>query len=109
MAKQYKKLQQKIHPPKKTEPPKAKPGKDYLLMAVIVFTLGVLILGWNYLDNMNRAMYFLLVASLTLTYANRHARLTATQKIYMERASMASMGLAVAMFVILLVQQYILS
>ena len=47
MAKQYKKLQKKVYPkvedPRKKE--KEKIGKDYLLIAVISFTLVVTLFG----------------------------------------------------------------
>ena len=107
MAKQYKKLRQKVHPKQPPAPPKEKVGKDYLLIVVIAFTLAVLILGWGYLDSMNRVMYILLVLSLSLTYIKRHAKLTETQQLITDRASMVSIGLAVAMFLIVLVQQFV--
>ncbi len=108
MAKQYKKLQNKIHP-KTKEPssPKEKVGKDYFLIVMISFTVIVLTLGWSHLDDMNKAMYVLLTTSLCLTYTRRHFNLTDTQRVYIDRASFASIGLAVALFLIIAYYQYI--
>ncbi len=108
MAKQYKKLQNKIHPKTKEAPaPKAKIGKDYFLLVMIGFTVIILTLGWSHLDDMNKAMYVLLTTSLCLTYTRRHFELTDTQRTYVDRASFASIGLAVALFLIIAYQQYI--
>ncbi|HCB92764.1 MAG TPA: hypothetical protein DEP57_02965 [Selenomonas sp.] len=108
MAKQYKKLQNKIHPKAKEAPaPKAKIGKDYFLLVMIGFTVIILTLGWSHLDDMNKAMYVLLTTSLCLTYTRRHFELTDTQRTYVDRASFASIGLAVALFLIIAYQQYI--
>lgn len=105
MAKQYKKLQNKIHPKAKTAP-KEKIGNDYLLMVMIGFTVIILALGWSHLDSMNKAMYVLLTLSLSLTYARRHAKLTDNQRVYVDRASFASIGLAAALFLIIAYNQY---
>ena len=107
MAKQYKKLQNKIHPKTKEAPaPKEKIGKDYFLLVMIGFTLIILALGWSHLDSMNKVMYVLLTISLSLTYARRHANLTDSQRIYVDRASFASIGLAAALFLLIAYQQY---
>jgi len=107
MAKQYKKLQNKIHPKAKPETVrKEKVGKDYFLLVMIGFTIIILGLGWGHLDSLNKAMYVLLTLSLSLTYARRHARLTDNQRIYVDRASFASIGLAAALFLLIAYQQY---
>ena len=100
MAKQYKKLQKKIYPEKKDPHDKEKEtiGKDYLLIAVCCFTFVVTIFGWPHFDDLNRAMYILLTLSLGLTYAYRHARLSDNARIYVNRASLCSMGLAIGLF-----------
>lgn len=100
MAKQYKKLQQKIHPQKKQDNKKnEKPvGKDYLLIGVIVFITVVTMVGWSYLDGMNRAMYIFLDISMILTYVRRHAKLSETQGILVERGSLVCIGFAMALF-----------
>lgn len=108
MAKQYKKLQNKIHPKSKEMPaPKEKIGKDYFLLIMISFTVIILTLGWSHLDDLNKAMYVLLTTSLCLTYTRRHFDLTDTQRVYVDRASFASIGLAVALFLIVAYQQYV--
>ena len=110
MSKQYRKLQNKIYnkPDKdKRAREKEKLGRDYLLIGVLIFTFIVTIAGWTHFDNMNRAMYVLLTVSLGLTYARRHAKIKEEYRIYLDRASVASMGLAVAMFLIVLYYQYI--
>lgn len=101
MAKQYKKLQNKVYPKKTADSkPKEKIGKDYLLMTVIAFTAVVTIFGWTQFDMLNRSMYVLLTFSLSMTYIFRHANISENAKIYVNRASLAAMGLAVAMFLI---------
>ena len=108
MSKQYKKMQKKLYPqqddPKAKE--KAKIGKDYLLLTIICFTFVVTVVGWPHFDNMNRAMYLLLTISLLLTYLCRHARVSEKVRTYLNSASLGSMGLAVAMFLIAMYYQY---
>ncbi|MDY6267563.1 MAG: hypothetical protein SPL39_01150 [Selenomonadaceae bacterium] len=99
MAKQYRKLQEKLYKkPEKKQAAEPKIGKDYVLMAVTVFTLLVTVAGWTSLDNISRAMYSLLSVSLILTYAKRHAKLAENVQPLVERASLATMGLAVVLF-----------
>lgn len=101
MAKQYKKLQQKIHPKAKKEVKDEKPvGKDYLLMGIFAFTLIVTIVAWDNLEPLNRAMYILLTLSLGLTYAVRHAQIKDDYKKYLSAASTGAIGMAVALFLI---------
>ena len=88
---------------KKKEP---KIGKDYPILILIGLTIFVCFLGWGNFDNMNRAMYVLLTVSLILTYVRRHAKLSETRAIYVERASAASIGLAIALFFIVLYYQF---
>lgn len=107
MAKQYKKLQQKLHPKAKNPKPKEKPvGKDYVLLAVIFFILAVTIFGWEYLDNLNRAMYILLGISMISNYVRRHAKLTETQGLLVERVGMVTIGFAIALFLVALYYQF---
>ncbi|MDD6133172.1 MAG: hypothetical protein PUB49_00470 [Selenomonadaceae bacterium] len=108
MAKQYKKLQKKVYPkvedPRKKE--KEKIGKDYLLIAVISFTLVVTLFGWQTFDALNRAMYVLLTFSLAMTYIYRHAKISENARIYVNRASLCSMGLAIGMFCLALWHEF---
>ena len=101
MAKMLKKLQQKITPPDK---PKAAPppGKDYLLLILMAFTVMVVIAAWENLDTLTLTMYMLLTLSLGLTYTRRHAveRLTETQMMIVTRASFVTIGMAGALFLI---------
>ena len=107
MAKQYKKLRNKVHPKKEESSlPKEKIGKDYLLIGVICFTAIVLLMGWPYFNGMNKAMYSLLLISLGLTYFRRHGNLSDDRKVYVDRASFATIGLAAALFLIIAYQQY---
>ena len=96
MANQYKKLQKKLYEKNKPDDKKKEPkvGKDYPILILIGLTIFVCFLGWGNFDNMNRAMYVLLTVSLILTYVRRHAKLSETRAIYVERASAASIGLA---------------
>jgi len=108
MAKQYKKLQQKLHPKASKQKPKEKPvGKDYVLLSVICFILVVTIFGWEYLDNLNRAMYILLGVSMTCNYVRRHAKLSETQAMLVERTGMVTIGFAIALFLVALYYQFI--
>ncbi|WP_315437348.1 hypothetical protein [uncultured Selenomonas sp.] len=101
MAKMLKKLQQKITP---SEKPKAAPppGKDYLLLILMAFTVMVIIAAWENLDTLTLTMYILLTLSLGLTYTRRHAveRLTETQMMIVTRASFVTIGMAGALFLI---------
>ncbi len=107
MAKQYKKLQNKLHPKAvKKEDPKYKPGKDYLLLIMIGITFILTFAGWEQFDNTNRAMYFLLTLSLTLTYLYRHGNFSEKVKAYVNAASLGSIGLAVALFLLNLYYQF---
>lgn len=107
MAKQYKKLKQRIHAKEKKETPReAPPGRDYLLLGIIIFTLVVLAIGWQHLDGMNLSMYILLLISLSLTYVRRHFQLTEKQQVLAERVGNASIGIAVALFLVICYQQF---
>ncbi len=108
MAKQYKKLQHKLYPKKQDDKKKEKEkiGKDYLLLGVMIFTIVVTVLGWGSLTLWNRAMYVLLDISLVLTYARRHAKLSEAQQRICDRASLIGIGLAVAMFVVMLIEDF---
>lgn len=106
MAKQYKKLQNKLHPKAVKEEPKYKEGKDYLLLIMIGITFILTFVGWEHFDNTNRAMYFLLTLSLTLTYLYRHAGFSEKVKAYVNAASLGSIGMAVALFLISLYYQF---
>ena len=106
MAKQYRKLQNKIYQKPEKKQPTEKIGKDYVLMAVTIFTLLITAAGWTSLDNLSRVMYTLLSVSLMLTYAKRHATLDEKKATLVERASLATMGLAVILFVVSIVRHF---
>ena len=101
MAKMLKKLQQKITPPEKPKPTRP-PGKDYMLLILMSFTVIVVITAWENLDTLTLTMYILLTLSLGLTYTRRHAveRLTETQMMIVTRASFVTIGMAGALFLI---------
>ena len=77
-----------------------------LLIGVLIFTIVVTMVGWMQFDNWNRCMYVLLIVSLGLTYVRRHAKLSETQAVFAERASLVSIGFAIAMFVIVLLHNF---
>lgn len=107
MAKQYKKLRQKVHPKEQKRTSPEKPvGKDYFLIGITVFTVAVLAIGWPHFDNMNRAMYVLLVISLGLTYVRRHVEMSETQQIFADRAGFVSIGCAVGLFLVICYYQF---
>ena len=87
MSKQYKKLQQKLHPKEKKTAPKEKPvGKDYVLIAVIGFIIVMTVFGWDYMNNISRAMYVLLGISMSCNYAQRHAKLSEEKIAWAQKA-----------------------
>ncbi|MCI7056059.1 hypothetical protein HF878_04560 [Selenomonas bovis] len=99
MSRQYRKLQEKLYQkPSEKKPAEKKIGRDYVLMAVTVFTVLVTAAGWMQLDNVSRGMYSLLSVSLILTYARRHANLSEKAAVLVERGSLVTMVLAVLLF-----------
>ncbi len=102
MSKQYKKLQNKIHPKEEpTEKKNEKPvGKDYVLLFIIVFTLFILCVSWEHFDNMKRIMYICLTAALGLTYAGRHAKLDENQLQLVNRASFVTLMVSIVLFLV---------
>lgn len=107
MAKMLKKLQQKSVP-KKTVRPERPTGKGYMILGIIVFTTTLTIAGWEVLDAVNRAMYVLLTISLLLTYTSRYQgyRLSEAQHMIVSRVSLATIGLAAALFFVELYQRF---
>ena len=101
MAKMLKKLQQKITPQEKSKPVRP-PGKDYILLILMAFTVMVVIAAWEELDSLTLTMYILLTLSLGLTYTRRHAmnRLSEFQMMLVTRASFVTIGMAGALFLI---------
>lgn len=99
MAKMLKKLQQKVTPVEKPKPARP-PGKDYMLLILMAFTVMVVLAAWEDLDSLTLTMYILLTASLGLTYTRRQAveRLSETQMTMVTRASFVTIGMAGALF-----------
>ena len=99
MAKMLKKLQQKMTPAEKPKPVRP-PGKDYMLLILMAFTVMVVIAAWEELDSLTLTMYILLTASLGLTYTRRQAaeRLSEFQMMIVTRASFVTIGMAGALF-----------
>ncbi len=108
MSKQYKKLQQKLHPKEKKTAPKEKPvGKDYVLIAVIGFIIVMTVFGWDYMNNISRAMYVLLGISMSCNYAQRHAKLSEEKMVYVARLGLITIGVAVVLFLVSLYYQFL--
>lgn len=108
MARISKKIRKKITPkPNEEKKPKEKVGKDYLLIGVIMFTFIIMVVGWPTLTNLSRALYFTLLLSLSMTYAQRHYDLNEVQSLWVNRISVGSMGMAVALFMYNLFLQFI--
>ena len=99
MAKMLKKLQQKVTPAEKPKPVRP-PGKDYMLLILMAFTVMVVLVAWDTLDSLTLTMYVLLTASLGLTYTRRQAveRLSEFQMMIVTRASFVTIGMAGALF-----------
>ena len=96
-----KKLQQKMTPAEKPKPVRP-PGKDYMLLILMAFTVMVVLAAWEELDSLTLTMYILLTASLGLTYTRRQAaeRLSEFQMMIVTRASFVTIGMAGALFLI---------
>ena len=94
-----KKLQQKVTPAEKPKPVRP-PGKDYMLLILMAFTVMVVLAAWEELDSLTLTMYILLTASLGLTYTRRQAaeRLSEFQMMIVTRASFVTIGMAGALF-----------
>ena len=101
MAKMLKKLQQKMAPAEKPKPVRP-PGKDYMLLILMAFTVMVVLAAWENLDALTLIMYILLTLSLGLTYIRRQAveRLSEFQMMIVTRASFVTIGMAGALFLI---------
>ena len=99
MAKMLKNLQQKVTPAEKPKPVRP-PGKDYMLLILMAFTVMVTLAAWEELDSLTLTMYILLTASLGLTYTRRQAveRLSEFQMMIVTRASFVTIGMAGALF-----------
>ena len=110
MARITRKIKKKIAPkPTENAKPKEKVGKDYLLVGVLAFTFVLMVAGWPTLTNLSRALYFTLLMSLSMTYAERHYDLTAVQELWVRRIGTASMGIAIALFMYSLYERFILN
>lgn len=101
MAKMLKKLQQKMTLAEKPKPVRP-PGKDYMLLILMAFTVMVVLAAWENLDALTLIMYILLTLSLGLTYTRRQAveRLSEFQMMIVTRASFVTIGMAGALFLI---------
>ena len=99
MARLSKRIQQKN---KKTSTAETsvqpKPGRDIMILLLIVLTFVVLIFGWNILGTIDIVMYLMLGISLICTYALRHFNLPETVQFWLQKACMACMGLAFVFF-----------
>ena len=100
MAKQSRKIIRNIHhdDPETESKNRKKPGRDILLLVVIAFTFGVLFFGWASFNIYYRAMYSLLVVSLSLTYKHRHGSFKESINKWFDRISLVSIAAAVAIF-----------
>ena len=104
MAKQTRKIKQKITPAKKE--PEKKIGKDYFLLGVLFLTTIILLVGWTQLDSMNRILYILLVASLSLTYINRHGKFSERIHTIIERLGIGTIAFSILIFVVICYNQF---
>ena len=109
MARQYKRILRKVSPAKPAPEKKKKPGKDIFLLIVISFVFFVLIFGWGTFDLLNRAMYVLLLLSLCLVYAHKHADLEDSKLVWLDRLSFFSISASLALFLVICYFQYIAS
>lgn len=118
MAKQSKKILNKLHAQKEEElaeiqqaidaqKPQHKPWEKMMLVAVICITLFLLSAGWNEFDNLNRGMYSALLVSLLLMYAQRTIDQSKTKMIsYINKAAFVSIGISIALFAFVIFFRY---
>ncbi len=107
MARQYKKIQHKITPPKQPAVKQEKPGKDLFLIVVTCFTFFVLLFGWQSFNIMNRVMYGMLTLSLVLTYAHKHGHFNDNVNKWIDRVSFVSIVVSIALFAVVCYYNYI--
>jgi flagellar protein fliL len=108
MARILKKIQQKtssVEKPAETPPP----GKDYILIFLIMLSIMVIGASWEAFDAVMLSMYILLTLSLILTYTRRHGanRLSEFQMMLVTRGSFVTIGMAAALFLIDAYRRYI--
>ena len=108
MARMLKKLQHKVAPQDQPAPERP-PGKDYILIFLIMLSIMVIGASWEAFDAVMLSMYILLTLSLILTYTRRHAagRLSAVQMMLVTRGSFVTIGMAAALFLIDAYRRYI--
>ena len=108
MARMLKKLQHKTAVQEKPAPERP-PGKDYILIFLIMLSTIVIVVSWNTFDAVMLSMYILLTLSLILTYTRRHAahRLSEFQMMLVTRGSFVTIGMAAALFLLDAYQRYI--
>ena len=108
MARMLIKLQQKL-PAQEKNAPERPPGKDYILIFLIMLSIMVIGASWDTFDAVMLAMYILLTLSLILTYTRRHAahRLSEVQMMLVTRGSFVTIGMAAALFLLDAYHRYI--
>ena len=108
MARMLRKLQHKVTPQEKN-PAERPPGKDYILIFLIMLSILVIGASWEIFDTVMLSMYILLTISLILTYTRRHAahRLSEVQMMLVTRGSFVTIGMAAALFLLDAYRRYI--
>jgi hypothetical protein len=96
MARLSKRIQQKNKKP--APPPKVKPGRDIMIILLIILTFSILAFGWQILGTIDIIMYSMLGVSLVCSYVHRHAELPENVHLWLERICQACMGLAFIFF-----------
>jgi hypothetical protein len=107
MARLSKRIQHKIQPSNQAPEKKKKPGRDYLLIAVIWLNLFILAMGWSEFDVLNRSMYIALAVSLMLIYTHKHSTFSEKVLVWIERISFISIAVSVAIFAFICYKQFI--
>ena len=100
MARQYKRIQQKISPKVKKAGNTFKPkqSRDLMLIILICLTLVVLLMAWHNLDNLVISMYISLIVSMLIVYANRHGNFSEKEHLWLSRLSLASIVVCLGLF-----------
>lgn len=108
MSRYSKRISEKIEKQKKSaKPAPEKPGKDILLIILIVINFIFLIASWPALPLIDKSVYIAIEITLLSRYALRHAELHEKVATYVKYLSYVCLVLAFILFIISLYMHYI--
>ena len=106
MARQTKRIRKNIQTAQEleeelNEKPQGRQYKSWehiLLVGIICLTMFLLSAGWSYFNNVNKAMYSLLLVALLLMYVQRRRSLSAAMQVWVGRGVFATITVALILF-----------